>query len=69
VVKGAARSASRKRLGIVLTILGAISSISMSVLWVLYGGLAFKVLAIVGTLTLALGLVLFRPVRFLEGEP
>jgi len=68
VVKDTAQPPSRRRLGIALTILGLISSVIFSVLCVIHGGLLLKILAVVSTLVLALGLTLVRPIRLLEGE-
>lgn len=59
----------RHRLGIVLTMLGVICTISLSALWVTHGGLLTQVLALVSTLILATGLTLFRPLRLIEEGP
>jgi len=66
VVRGVARQINRRRLGIALTILGLVGGVGLSVLCVIYDELLFKVLAVAGTLILALGLTLFVPLRFIE---
>jgi len=58
----------RRRLGIILTIVGVICTIGFSIFWGINVSLPTQVLAIISTLILALGLTLLRPLRFIEGE-
>jgi len=62
-------STRRRRLGILLTILGLICTVGFSILCVSYGGLPLKALAIGSTLILAAGLTLFRPLQLIEEGP
>lgn len=68
-MKTIAPQISRYRLGLAFTILGLISSTGTSALWLIYDELPFHLLAVAGTLILAMGLTLFLPLRFIEDEP
>jgi len=59
----------RHRLGIILTILGLLCTVSFSTLWVIHGTLLTQILAIISALILAGGLTLFRPLRLIEEGP
>lgn len=70
VMEDVARPSTRRRqLGIILTILGLIWTVGLSILWVIHSTLLIHILAIISALILATGLTLFRPLRFIEGEP
>jgi len=68
VVKGGAPSVNQKRLAIVLTVLGVIGTIGLSIHWVIDGSMLIGLLALVSALVLAVGVILLKPPRIVEEE-